>query len=170
MQEIQDQDARNCYFCGKRILKRLSKSKNYRKVRDHCQYTGTYRDKAHCIRNLKFNVPYEIPVVFHNGSNCDYHFIAKELAKEFEGEFKCCGKVHNSKKTFFVLIKMEVTKIDKDGNESVVTISYKIRFINSTRFMASLLSNLVDNLVEGIYEIKGKDCDCFLKYESVKAN
>ena len=65
---------------------------------------------------------------------------------------------------------MEVTKIDKDGNESVVTISYKIRFINSTRLMASLLSNLVDNIVEGIYEIKGKDCDCFLKYESVKAN
>ena len=100
MQEIQDQNARNCYFCGKRILKRLSKSKNYRKVRDHCQYTGTYRDKAHCIRNLKFNVPYEIPVVFHNGSNCDYHFIAKELAKEFEGEFECCGKVHNSTKLF----------------------------------------------------------------------
>ena len=52
---------------------------------------------------------------------------------------------------------MEVTKIDKDGNESVVTISYKIKFINSTRFMTSSLSNLVDNLIEEIYEIKVKD-------------
>ena len=31
-----NQDARVCcYICGKRILKKLSKSINYRKVRDH---------------------------------------------------------------------------------------------------------------------------------------
>ena len=39
-------------------------------------------------------------------------------------------------------------KIDKDGNESVVTISYKIKIIDGARFMASSLSNLVDNLAE----------------------
>ena len=27
----------------------------------------------------------KIPVVFHNGSIYDYHFIIKELANEFEG-------------------------------------------------------------------------------------
>ena len=32
--------------------------------------------------------------------------------------------------------------------------SYKINFIESARFMASLLSNLLDNLAEGIYKIK----------------
>ena len=36
--------------------------------------------------------------------------------------------------------------------------------------MASSLSNLVDNLAEGIHKIKWKDCDCFLEYESVKDN
>ena len=36
--------------------------------------------------------------------------------------------------------------------------------------MASILSNLVDNLAEGIHRIKCKDCDCFLEYESVKDN
>ena len=36
--------------------------------------------------------------------------------------------------------------------------------------MASSLSNLVDNLTEGIHKIKCKDCDCFLEYESVKDN
>ena len=36
--------------------------------------------------------------------------------------------------------------------------------------MASSLSNLVDNLTEGIHKIKCKDCYCFLEYESVKDN
>ena len=81
------QDARNCYICGKRILKKLSKSIIHRKVRDHCYYTGKYRGTAHSICNLKFNVHNEIPVIFHNGSNYDYHFILKELANEFDKKF-----------------------------------------------------------------------------------
>ena len=36
--------------------------------------------------------------------------------------------------------------------------------------MATSLSNLVDNLTEGIHKIKCKDCDCFLEYKSVKDN
>ena len=56
----------------------------------------------------------------------------------------------------------KVTNIDNDGNKSVVTISYKIKFIDSARFMKSSLSNPVDNLPEGIHKIKCKSCDCFL--------
>ena len=65
---------------------------------------------------------------------------------------------------------MEVRNIDEDGNESVVTISYIIKFIDSARFMTISLSNLVDNLAEGIHKIKWKDCDCFFEYVSVKEN
>ena len=69
--------------------------------------------------------------------------------------------------TFSISIKTKITKNDKDDNESVVNISYKIKLIDSTRFMASSSSNLVDNLAEGIHKIKYKDCDCFLEYENV---
>ena len=69
--------------------------------------------------------------------------------------------------TFSISIKKKITKNDKDDNESVVNISYKIKLIDSTRFMASSSSNLVDNLAEGIHKIKYKDCDCFLEYENV---
>ena len=44
------------------------------------------------ICNLKFNLPNEIPVVFHNGSNYDYRFTIKELANEFEEQFECVGE------------------------------------------------------------------------------
>ena len=60
-----------------------------------------------------------------------------------------------------------MTKIDKDGNESVVTISYKIKFIDSARFMAISLSNLVDNLSEEIHKIKCKDCNCILAKDNL---
>ena len=123
-----------CYICGKGILKRLSKSINYWKVRDHCHYTGKFRGAAHNICNLKFNVPNEFPVVFHNGSNYDYHFIIKELANEFEGQFECLGE-NKEKYKPSVPIKKKITKIDKDGTESVDNISYKIKFIDSARFM-----------------------------------
>ena len=51
--------------------------------------TGKYRDAAHSIYNLRFNVPQKIPVLFHNGSNYDYHFIIKKLANGFKGKFGC---------------------------------------------------------------------------------
>ena len=76
------------------------------------------------------------------------------------------GKTQKSKKLFL----FQLTKIDKDGNESIVTISYKIKFIDSAKFMTTSLSILVDNLTKGILKIKCKDCDCFLEYEKVKDN
>ena len=58
--------------------------------------------------NLRFNVPNEIPAVFDNGSNYDYLFIIKELAKEFEGQFECNGENSEKYKTFSVPIEKEI--------------------------------------------------------------
>ena len=58
--------------------------------------------------------------------------------------------------TFSFLMEKEVTKIDKNGEEVTRNISYKLQFINSARVMTSLLSNLVNNLSEGIDKIKCK--------------
>ena len=56
-----------------------------------------------------------------------------------EGQFDCLGESTEKSKTFSVLvpIEKEVPNIDKDGNESVVTISYKIKLIKSARCMTS---------------------------------
>ena len=55
--------------------------KKYCKVKDHCHYTGKYRGAADNICNFRYKIPKEIPIVFHNGSTYDYHFIIKELVK-----------------------------------------------------------------------------------------
>ena len=83
---------------------------------------------------------------------------------------ECLEENTEKYKTFSVPIEKEVKNIDKDGNETVVTISYKIKPIDSTKFMVSSLPNLVDNVAEGVHKIKSKDCDCFLEYEGVKGN
>ena len=44
--------------------------------------------------------------------------------------------------------------MDKNRKEITKNISYILQFIGSARFMASSLSNLVNNLSEGIHRIK----------------
>ena len=63
--------------------------------------------------------------------------IIKESANDFEKQFECLEENTENYKTFSVPIEKEGTKIYKDGNKSVVTISYKIELIDSARFIAS---------------------------------
>ena len=147
-EKINYNDQKVCYICKKEFD---TIDKKHHKVRDHCHYMGKYRGAAHNICNLRYKVPKEIPVVFHNGSTYDYHFIIKELVKEFEGNFDCLGENTEKYITFSVPLKK---KIENKNLE----ITYKIKFIDSFRFMSSSLSKLVDNLSEGIHNNKCADC------------
>ena len=53
---------------------------------------------------------------------------------------------------FTVPIEKEVTRIDKNGEEITKNIYYILEFIVSARFMASLLSNFVNNVCEECVE------------------
>ena len=110
------------------------------KVRDHCRYTGKYRGAAHSNCNLNYKITKKIPLVFHNGSTYGYHFIIKQLAREFKGYFECLGDNTEKYITFSVPIKKE--------HDNGKTTTYKLKFINSYKFMQDSLSNLVDNLSE----------------------
>ena len=108
-------------------------------VRDHCHYTGKYRGAAHSKCNLQYKVPKEIPVVFHNGSKYDYHFIINELAK---GVDSIAFLGDDTEK--YITFKIPLKKENKDGK----FIAFKLKFMDSYRFMNRSLSNLVDNLSE----------------------
>ena len=78
------------------------------------------------------------------------------------------------------MIKKKTTK------EIKKTISCRLQLIDSARFMVSSLSNIVNNLAEGIhkvkckyghddkkcktYRIKYKGCECFLEHTNFKEN
>ena len=57
------------YISIKKFEHKYTNDKNYRKVRDHCYYIGKYRRDTYSICNLKYSIPKEIHVVFHNGLN-----------------------------------------------------------------------------------------------------
>ena len=128
-----------CYICNKEFQNKYSKDKKYRKAGDHYHYTGEYRGAVHSICNLKYSVSKQIPIVFHNASNYDYHFIINKLAEEFKKQFTCLGENSEKYMTFIVLIKKEVTRIDRNEKEITKNTSYILQFIDSSRFMASSL-------------------------------
>ena len=101
-----------CYICKKEFN---TDDKKHYKVKDHCHYTGKYRGAAHNICNLRCRIPKEIPIVFHNGSTYDYHFIIKELVKEFDGNFECLGE--NTEK--YITLSVPLTKEIKNKNKII---------------------------------------------------
>ena len=109
---------------------------NRKKVNNHCHYTGKYRGAVHSICNLKYKVPKEIRVIIHNATY-DTHFIINQLATEFKGEVNCIGGNMGNYITFSVPIKKEFN----NGK----TVTYKLKFMDSIRFMKNSLSELVDN-------------------------
>ena len=70
------------------------------------------------------------------------------LAEESEGYFKCLIK-NTEKCNFSVQIKKEL--------ENGKTITYKIKLLDSFKYISSLLSCLVDNLSEGLHNDKCTD-------------
>ena len=56
--------------------------------------------------------------------------------------------------TFTVSIEIEVTRTHKNGERVTKNISYILQFIDTMQFMVSSLSNLADNISEGIHKVK----------------
>ena len=140
-----------CYICKEKLCTDKDDKDyiNRKKVKDHCHYTGKFRRAAHSICNLKYKVPKEIPVIIHNATY-DTHFIIKQLAIEFKGEVNCIGDNMENYITFSVPIKRELN----NGK----TVTYKLKFIDSIRFMKNSLSELVDNTSEILKSEECKSC------------
>ncbi|XP_054003311.1 uncharacterized protein LOC128889603 [Hylaeus anthracinus] len=72
-------NATHCHICEKPF------GENDTRVRDHCYLTGRYRGPAYSNYNLNYKNSFCIPIVFHNLSGYDSHFIIEKIAIAFEG-------------------------------------------------------------------------------------
>ena len=105
---------------------------------------------------MRDTISKKIPTDFHNRSNYGYHFIIKEFAEEFKTKFICLGENTETYLTFIVPIAKDVTRTDENGEKVTKKLFYIFQLIDSPQFMASSLSNLINNIFEGIRRIKCK--------------
>jgi len=105
-----------------------------KKVRDHWHYSGKFRGEAHNPCNLLFQNPKHIPVIFHNLAGYDSHLFIKSLGKT-QGNIHC---IPNNEEKY---ISFSKSVIDENSH-----LKYKIRFIDSLKFMSSGLDKLTNNL------------------------
>ena len=130
-----------CHKCEEKFCmdKDDENNKNRKKVKDHCHYTGKLRGAAHRKCSLIYKASKDIPIIIHNASY-DTNFIISPLAEEFKGQLNCIGENMEKYITFSAPIK----KKSDDGK----TITCKLRFIDSFRFMPTSLLEFVDNKFE----------------------
>lgn len=118
-------NSESCHICNKKFNKTTDVI-----VRDHSHFTGKFRGAAHQVCNLAYSENRVIPVVFHNLSHYDSHFLIKKLATGFDGEVKIIPI--NSEK--YISIIKTVANSSDDFKTMI-----KFKFIDSFRFMASSL-------------------------------
>ncbi|XP_076300566.1 uncharacterized protein LOC143218885 [Lasioglossum baleicum] len=124
--------ATHCHLCEKTF------EENDIRVRDHCHFTGAYRGPAHNGCNLSYQSLYVIPVVFHNLSGYDAHFIIKELANSFEGRIDVLPLT----KEKYISLTKNVSIERQSGEERKYVKFLKFRFIDSFKFLNSSLDKL----------------------------
>ncbi|XP_044733980.1 uncharacterized protein LOC123296531 [Chrysoperla carnea] len=122
-QELDFMSAEKCHICGKDFVS------NSIRVRDHSHRTGIYRGAAHQFCNLHYQDSRVIPVVMHNLSGYDSHFIIEALLTEIDGQ-------------------VDVLPINKEKYISFTkhVSDIQLRFIDSFRFLADKLENLASYL------------------------
>lgn len=125
--------ATHCHVCDKPFVQ------DDIRVRDHCHLTGRYRGPAHSNCNLNYKSINFIPIVFHNLSGYDSHFIIKDLASAFDGSLSV---LPITKEKYISFTKnVEDTNAKADWREQI-----QLRFIDSYKFLSTSLDKLTSYL------------------------
>jgi hypothetical protein len=130
-----------CHLCSKQIFP--DSNWMYRKVRDHCHFTGKNRGAAHSICNLKARKPDFVPTLFHNLEGYDEHLFLPSLAMNEENvtSIPLNEEKHKS-------LSKEILRYHVPGKEGGKTRAFNQRFIDSANFLQSSLQKLAENLAE----------------------
>ncbi|XP_076301552.1 uncharacterized protein LOC143219489 [Lasioglossum baleicum] len=133
MQNLMFKTATHCHICEKPFVRSETK------IRDHCHFTGMYHGPAHRVCNLGYKTSCVIPVVFHNLSGYDAHFIIKELANAFPGKIDVLPLTKEKYISFTKNCEIPDNIID---GKTINVRFIKFRFIGSLKFLNSSLEKL----------------------------
>lgn len=133
----------HCFICRKIFYP------DENKVRDHSHFTGCYRGAAHVNCNLNYKETNTVPVVFHN-LNYDSHFIIAKIANYSDTPINVIPI--NSENYISFTKKISIQKFD-EKTKKYYSKSIFFRFIDSFRFMANSLSELVSYLPQDKFRI-----------------
>ncbi|KYQ58873.1 hypothetical protein ALC60_02117, partial [Trachymyrmex zeteki] len=125
--------ATHCHVCEKPF------ALDDNRVSDHCHLTGRYRGPAHSNCNLNYKNSYFIPIVFHNLSGYDSHFIIKEIATAYEGSIELLPITKEKYISFTKNVQDTAERSDSRNN-------IKLRFIDSYKFLSTSLDKLASFL------------------------
>lgn len=140
LQEKKFQLARTCHICSKDFSELDDEFCNY-KVRDHCHITGAYRGPAHNGCNLKFRESRTIPVIFHNLSGYDSHFIIREIANRFAGEINVIASTDQNYVSFTKTVSD--TKPYGVNFQDIARNTIKFKFIKLISFHGGIVGRSV---------------------------
>ena len=125
-----------CHLCGEGNF-----SKDNKKLRDFNYYTGEYLGPCHY--GCKSKQPNFIPIFFHNLSHYDSHLFITNLASRISGEK--INVIPNNEQNYISYTKESLVDIIK-GEEKDKRIFFKLRFVDSLKFLGCSLSTLANNL------------------------
>ena len=98
---------------------------------DHDHLTGKFRSVLHNNCNLKYRIPNKIPIIFHNLTNYDEHFIIQSLKNNVINNISIIPQSFEKYKAFLI---------------------DNMKFLDSCQFLGQSLEQLTKNLVGSNYE------------------
>ena len=134
--KIRQANSDTCHVCGKGFDRYNPKFRNFE------YYTGEYLGACH--HGCKNTKPDLIPIFFHNLANYDSHLFITKLASKFNGEK--VEVIPTNEQKYISFTKFSQVDRYKDINGKDKNIYFRLRFVDSLKFMNSGLATLVSNL------------------------
>ena len=134
-EKIKQSNIHNCHLCGEEFGKR-------KKLRDFNFFTGEYLGPCHY--DCRSKQPDFIPIFFHNLAHYDSHLFITNLATKISGER--IDVIPNNEQNYISYTKHSFVDIKENDKGEKKNIYFKLRFVDSLKFMGSSLASLANNL------------------------
>ena len=134
--KIRQANSNTCHVCNGEFIE------YNQKFRDFEYYTGEYLGACH--HKCKNTKPDFIPIFFHNLANYDSHLFITKLASKFNGEK--VEVIPTNEQKYISFTKFSQVDIYKDIDGKNKNIYFRLRFVDSLKFMNSGLATLASNL------------------------